>query len=59
MIDEPTGDLDTKNADIVMKILTDLNMENKLTMVMVTHDVSNKYFCNRVVRISDGKIIGF
>ena len=41
-----------------MKILTDLNMEKGLTMVMVTHDVANKYFCNRVVRISDGKIIG-
>ena len=41
-----------------MKILTDLNKEKGLTMVMVTHDVGNKYFCNRVVRVSDGKIIG-
>ena len=55
-MDEPTGDLDTRSTDIVMKILVDLNIEKKITMIMVTHDVGLKTFANRVVRMADGKI---
>ena len=55
-MDEPTGDLDTRSTDIIMKILIDLNLEKKITMIMVTHDVSLKTFANRVVRMADGKI---
>jgi len=33
LLDEPTGDLDTKNSDLVMKILLDLNRDEKITMV--------------------------
>ena len=44
LLDEPTGDLDTRSTDIVMKILLDLNIEKKITMIMVTHDVSLKVF---------------
>lgn len=55
-MDEPTGDLDTRSTDIVMKILIDLNLDKKITMIMVTHDVSLKTFANRVVRMADGKI---
>ena len=54
LLDEPTGDLDTRSTDIVMKILIDLN--KRITMIMVTHDVSLKTFANRVVRMADGKI---
>jgi len=56
LLDEPTGDLDTKNSDIVMDILLDLNIKEKITMIMVTHDVSLKNYGNRVVRVVDGKI---
>ena len=56
LLDEPTGDLDTRSTDIVMKILIDLNIHKKITMIMVTHDVSLKTFANRVVRMADGKI---
>jgi putative ABC transport system ATP-binding protein len=56
LLDEPTGDLDTKNSDIVMKILLDLNILNNITMIMVTHDVGLKAFGDRVVRVVDGKI---
>ena len=38
LLDEPTGDLDTKSTDIIMKILVDLNLKHKITMIMVTHD---------------------
>lgn len=56
LLDEPTGDLDTKNADIVMNILMELNLKEKITMIMVTHDVGLKNFAHRVVRVVDGKI---
>ena len=39
-----------------MKILIDLNQKEKITMVMVTHDVGLKTFAHRVVRMADGKI---
>jgi putative ABC transport system ATP-binding protein len=56
LLDEPTGDLDTRSTDIVMKILVDLNIKEGITMIMVTHDVVLKAFANRVVRMVDGKI---
>lgn len=56
LLDEPTGDLDTRSTDIVMKILLDLNLHSKITMIMVTHDVSLKNFAHRVVRMADGKV---
>ena len=56
MLDEPTGDLDTRSTDIVMKILIDLNMREKITMIMVTHDVGLKAFAHRVVKMADGKV---
>jgi ABC-type methionine transport system ATPase subunit len=57
LLDEPTGDLDTKSTDIIMKILVDLNIKHKITMIMVTHDQGLKNFSNRVVKMSDGKIL--
>lgn len=57
LLDEPTGDLDTKSTDIIMKILVDLNVKHKITMIMVTHDQALKGFATRVVKMSDGKIL--
>lgn len=57
LLDEPTGDLDSKNTFIVMDILMRLNIESKITLVMVTHDVNMKYYCHRVLKVLDGKII--
>lgn len=56
LLDEPTGDLDTKNSDIVLEILLKLNLIDKITLIMVTHDINLKYYADRVVRVVDGKI---
>jgi len=56
LLDEPTGDLDTKNTDIVLEILLKLNLIDKITLIMVTHDINLKYYSDRVVRVVDGKI---
>jgi putative ABC transport system ATP-binding protein len=55
LLDEPTGDLDSRNTCIAMQLLLELNKEG-ITMVMVTHDVSLKNFANRVIWMRDGKI---
>jgi len=39
-----------------MKILVDLNLKNRITLVMVTHDVALKSFGTMVVRMFDGKV---
>ena len=57
LLDEPTGDLDTKNTDLIMRILLDLHSIERRTLVMVTHDVGLKNFAQRVVRVLDGKIM--
>ena len=56
LADEPTGALDTKNAEITMKLLLDLNAEGK-TILLVTHDSNIAKMCNKVVKIADRSII--
>jgi putative ABC transport system ATP-binding protein len=56
LLDEPTGDLDTRNTHLVMSILLGLNRSKGLTMVMVTHDVYMKQYANRVLYLRDGKV---
>ncbi len=55
--DEPVGNLDSKAAFNVMKILQELNEKDKKTIILVTHDPTHLSFGNRVVHMSDGRII--
>lgn len=57
LLDEPTGDLDSKNTAVVMNLLTELNQKQRITLVMVTHDVAMRGFADRVVWMRDGKIV--
>jgi putative ABC transport system ATP-binding protein len=56
--DEPTGALDSKTADEVMRLMESLNQEQGLTFVIVTHDPGVAVRCHRIVRMSDGRITG-
>lgn len=56
LADEPTGDLDSSNSAIVMKLISDLNIDKGMTVVMVTHDRGLKAFAHRVVHMVDGKV---
>jgi ABC-type lipoprotein export system ATPase subunit len=56
LADEPTGNLDSKTADVVFGIFADLVKQNK-TVVMVTHDSSLARRVNRTVLIVDGEIV--
>lgn len=57
LLDEPTGDLDSRNTHIVLDILIRLNLHDKITLVMVTHDVNLKFYSHKVFKVLDGKII--
>jgi len=56
LADEPTGALDQKKGNELMKILAGLNKEGK-TILVVTHDPNIANYCIRNIRIEDGKII--
>ena len=56
LADEPTGALDSKNARLLMQKLSDLNREQKATILMVTHDANVASYCSRILFIQDGVI---
>jgi putative ABC transport system ATP-binding protein len=57
LADEPTGNLDSANGDAVMKLLSDLNVKQNVTICMVTHDTRYTGAASRTVRLFDGKIV--
>jgi len=56
LVDEPTGNLDSKSGEEVMKIFKELNKKGK-TIVVVTHNEYVATFAERIIRLKDGKII--
>jgi putative ABC transport system ATP-binding protein len=56
--DEPTGDLDSKNAEEIMDLMIALNHENRQTFVIVTHDINIARRTFRIVNMLDGEVIG-
>ena len=56
LADEPTGNLDTKNAQELFSLFRNLNREEGLTIVVATHNVKLGYSADRVIHLNDGKI---
>ena len=54
--DEPTGNLDTARSHEIMELLTRLNTELGLTVVMVTHEADVAAYAQRTIRFLDGKV---
>ena len=57
MGDEPTGNLDSKNAQIVFDIFKELSMEQSQTIIAVTHDDDFAKHCDNIIELSDGRIL--
>jgi putative ABC transport system ATP-binding protein len=56
--DEPTGDLDSENAEEIVALMRRLNRERGLTFLIVTHDIGVGRATDRIVRMVDGQIVG-
>ena len=54
--DEPTGNLDTKTTDDVMRLMVRMCRKYNITMIIVTHDLEIARYCDRIVHIIDGEI---
>jgi putative ABC transport system ATP-binding protein len=58
LADEPTGNLDSKNSDIVLALLRDLNKRLGQTILMITHNPEAAAYADRSIQMRDGKVIG-
>ena len=57
LADEPTGNLDSKNSAEIMELFRRSNRELKQTIIIITHDEKIAEQCDRIIVLSDGKII--
>ncbi len=57
LADEPTGNLDTKSGDEIMKLFTELNIQDKVTIVLVTHEADIAARAKRQIHMRDGLIV--
>jgi putative ABC transport system ATP-binding protein len=56
LADEPTGNLDTANSDLVLNLLRDINKKTNQTILMITHNPEAAAFADRTVTMRDGRV---
>src|SRR5215210_5542996 len=57
LADEPTGNLDTENSQIVLNMFRELNEKFRQTIIMITHNPEAASVCSRIIRMRDGLIV--
>jgi len=57
LADEPTGNLDSENSDLVLKMLQDLNRQLNQTIIMITHNPEAAAVANHLIEMRDGRIV--
>jgi len=57
LADEPTGNLDTENSQIVLDMFRELNEKFNQTVIMITHNPEAAAVCSRIIRMRDGHIV--
>lgn len=55
--DEPTGNLDTINTNIITSLFQNLNKEYETTFIIVTHEENLIEQCNQIIRLKDGEVV--
>ena len=57
LADEPTGNLDTENAALILDLLVNLQRERRMTMILITHDRIVARRASRAVQMTDGRVV--
>jgi ABC-type lipoprotein export system ATPase subunit len=57
LADEPTGNLDSKNAVLILDLLSDLHRQRQMTLILITHDMSVARRASRAIQMKDGRIV--
>jgi lipoprotein-releasing system ATP-binding protein len=57
LADEPTGNLDTVSTDTVFKLMRKVNIENRTTFLIVTHNLELAQRCDRIIQVVDGRVV--
>jgi len=57
LADEPTGNLDTENSQIVLDMFRELNEKYNQTIIMITHNPEAAAVCSRIIRMRDGHVV--
>lgn len=57
LADEPTANLDAKNAHVILKMMKKLNEELKTTFLFSTHDEKVMAYMNRLIHLEDGRVV--
>jgi putative ABC transport system ATP-binding protein len=57
LADEPTGNLDSENARLILELLVRLHDEQNMTLLLVTHDMSIAGRASRTVEMKDGRVV--
>ena len=57
LADEPTGNLDSRTGEEILRLIDDLQQETQSTLLMVTHNGEAASYCDRIVTLHDGRIV--
>lgn len=57
LADEPTGNLDSANAQRIMELLQSVHQQRGMTLIVVTHDPNVANFADRILRVLDGRVV--
>ena len=57
LADEPTGQLDSRSGQEIVSILTSLHAEQRITLLLVTHDTNIAHQCQRIIHLKDGEVV--
>ncbi len=57
LADEPTGNLDTKSADMVFALIRDVNRKQAMAVLFVTHNPELARRCDRTIQVVDGRMV--